>query len=109
MKSASAIAIAVKTNNITVLHKEAHALKTAAGFMGAMALSRICGELQVKCSVDGVVRGGDEAGLKVLIKKLNTELKNLSDFMQTKTGKKEQDDNEEEHGATNHDYLIHSR
>ena len=95
MKSASAIAIAVKTNNITVLHKEAHALKTAAGFMGAMALSRICGELQVKCSVDGVVRGGDDAGLKVLIKKLNTELKNLSDFMQTKTGKKEQDDNDD--------------
>ena len=91
MKSASAIAKAVKTENITVLHKEAHALKTAAGFMGAMALSRTCGELQVKCSVDGVVRDGDNAGLKVLIAKLNTELANLREFMMAKAGSKKQD------------------
>ena len=95
MKSASAIAKAVKTQNITALHKEAHALKTAAGFMGAMALSRTCGELQVKCSVDGVVRDGDDAGLKVLIAKLNTELKNLSDFMLAKTASKKQDNEDD--------------
>ena len=95
MKSASAIAKAVKTQNITALHKEAHALKTAAGFMGAMALSRTCGELQVKCSVDGVVRDGDHAGLKVLIAKLNTELKNLSDFMMAKTASKKQDNEDD--------------
>ena len=84
IKSSKAIDCAAAANDITNLHKEAHALKTAAGFMGAMRLSRVCAELQVMCSVDGVVRNEDSAGLEELMEKYRTELKSVWDFMDAK-------------------------
>lgn len=72
-------------HNITQLHKEAHALKTASGFMGAMDMSRVCGDLQLKCGVTGAVKD-EGADLDALYSQFEKELQMVKDFVMHKNG-----------------------
>eukprot|EP00936_MAST-01D_sp_MAST-1D-sp1_P000937 g937.t1 len=83
-KGISAIKAANKSGDIIALRMEAHSLKGSASFVGAVALSDVCGRLMTACGIEGEMSQWQQKFIDAACQQVTAEFDMLHAYFESK-------------------------